>query len=158
MTVLRKVWWVGHKFLIFVGIAAMIAVGVYIGRPPEKTANQPDFIGSEQQQKRLAVFLDGTWNTVGTNTNVWRMRALCASKGSDGKPQLIYYALGVNGFIGGAFGQGLDENIRSAYEWLVENYNAGDEIFIFGFSRGAYTARALAGLIAIDGILKAGSP
>lgn len=159
MTVLRKIWWVGHKVLIFIGIAAMIGVGVYIGRPPEKTGNQPDFIGSEQQQKkRLAVFLDGTWNSIGTNTNVWRMRALCASKGSDGTPQLIYYGLGVNGFIGGAFGQGLDENIRSAYEWLVENYNAGDEIFIFGFSRGAYTARALAGLIAIDGILKAGSP
>ncbi|MCK1289386.1 DUF2235 domain-containing protein, partial [Bradyrhizobium sp. 30] len=103
-------------------------------------------------------FLDGTWNSIETNTNVWRMRALCASKGRDNKPQLIYYGLGVNGFIGGAFGQGLDENIRSAYEWLVENYNDGDEIFIFGFSRGAYTARALAGLIAIDGILKAGSP
>lgn len=110
MTVLRKIWWVGHKVLILIGIAAMIGVGVYIGRPPEKTGNQPDFIGSEQQQKkRLAVFLDGTWNSIGTNTNVWRMRALCASKGSDGTPQLIYYGLGVNGFIGGAFGQGLDE-------------------------------------------------
>jgi uncharacterized protein (DUF2235 family) len=42
-----------------------------------------------------------------------------------------------------------------AYEWLVENYNDGDEIFIFGFSRGAYTARALAGLVTKFGILKA---
>nr|WP_256376506.1 DUF2235 domain-containing protein [Bradyrhizobium sp.] len=48
--------------------------------------------------------------------------------------------------------------MRLAYEWLIDNYNDGDEIFIFGFSRGAFTARALAGLIAIDGILKAGSP
>jgi len=48
--------------------------------------------------------------------------------------------------------------IRLAYEWLIENYNDGDESFIFGFSRGAFTARALAGLIAINGILKAGSP
>ena len=158
MAIWRKIGWVAHKLAIFVGIAAMIGVGVYIGRPPEKTGNQPDFTGAEQQKKRLAVFLDGTWNSIETNTNVWRMRALCASKGRDGKPQLIYYGLGVNGFIGGAFGQGIDENIRSAYEWLVENYNDGDEIFIFGFSRGAYTARALAGLIAIDGILKAGSP
>jgi len=60
--------------------------------------------------------------------------------------------------LGGVLGQGLDENIRLAYEWLIENYNDGDEIFIFGFSRGAFTARALAGLIAIDGVLKAGSP
>lgn len=76
----------------------------------------------------------------------------------DGRPQLVYYSVGVNGFLGGVFGQGLDENIRLAYEWLIENYNDGDEIFIFGFSRGAYTARSLAGLIAMDGILKAGSP
>jgi hypothetical protein len=40
------------------------------------------------------------------------MRALCASKSKDGKPQLIYYEVGVNGFLGGLFGQGLDENIR----------------------------------------------
>jgi uncharacterized protein (DUF2235 family) len=86
------------------------------------------------------------------------MRALCAAKSKDGKPQLVYYEVGVDGFLGGVFGQGLDENIRLAYEWLVENYNDGDEIFIFGFSRGAFTARSLAGLIAIDGILKAGSP
>jgi uncharacterized protein (DUF2235 family) len=102
--------------------------------------------------------LDGTWNSVNSNTNVWRMRALCATKSQDGKPQLVYYEIGVNGFLGGVFGQGLDENIRLAHEWLVENYNDGDEIFIFGFSRGAFTARALAGLVAIDGILKAGSP
>ena len=86
------------------------------------------------------------------------MRALCSSKSADGRPQLIYYSVGVNGFLGGVFGQGLDENIRLAYEWLVENYAEGDEIYIFGFSRGAYTARSLAGLIAIDGILEAGSP
>ncbi|MDA9408917.1 hypothetical protein XH80_19940 [Bradyrhizobium sp. CCBAU 45384] len=104
------------------------------------------------------MFLDGTWNSVDSNTNVWRMRALCAAKGLDGKPQLVYYEVGVNGFLGGVFGQGLDENIRLAYEWLIENYNQGDEIFIFGFSRGAFTARALAGLVAINGVLKAGSP
>ena len=137
---------------------AIVAVGVIIGRPSEKSGNQPNFAGAEQQQKRLAVFLDGTWNSVDSNTNVWRMRALCAAKSKDGKPQLVYYEVGVNGFLGGVFGQGLDENIRLAYEWLIENYNDGDEIFIFGFSRGAFTARSLAGLIAIDGILKAGSP
>ena len=124
----------------------------------EKSGGQPNFAGAEQQQKRLAVFLDGTWNSVDSNTNVWRMRALCAAKSKDGKPQLVYYEVGVNGFLGGVFGQGLDENIRLAYEWLVENYNDGDEIFIFGFSRGAFTARSLAGLVALEGILKAGSP
>jgi uncharacterized protein (DUF2235 family) len=111
-----------------------------------------------QQQKRLALFLDGTWNEVDSNTNVWRMKALCAPTSTDGKTQLAYYEIGVNGFVGGSTGKGLDENIRRAYEWLVENYNSGDEIFIFGFSRGAYTARSLAGLVAKLGILKPGSP
>lgn len=158
MKFLRLIERIAHWIALLLGIIAIVAVGVIVGRPAEKSGNQPNFAGVEQQQKRLAVFLDGTWNSVDSNTNVWRMRALCASKGRDGKPQLVYYSVGVNGFLGGVFGQGLDENIRLAYEWLIENYNDGDEIFIFGFSRGAYTARALAGLIALNGVLKAGAP
>jgi Uncharacterized alpha/beta hydrolase domain (DUF2235) len=65
---------------------------------------------------------------------------LCAPTSADGKAQLVYYEIGVNGFYGGVFGKGLSENIRLAYEWLVENYNDGDEIFIFGFSRGVTLA------------------
>ena len=157
-----KVWrWIerlAHWIGLLLAIVAIVWIGVLIGRPSEKSGTQPNFGGAEQQQKRLALYLDGTWNSVDSNTNVWRMRALTAKKSKDGKPQLVYYEVGVNGFMGGVFGQGLDENIRLAYEWLVENYNDGDEIFIFGFSRGAYTARSLAGLIAVDGLLKAGSP
>ena len=158
MKIPRPIRWIAHYIFLFFVMVGIVAAGVTIGRPPEKGGSQPNFAGVEQEKKRLAVFLDGTWNSINTNTNVWRMRALCASKSADGKPQLVYYELGVNGFMGGAFGQGLDENIRLAYEWLIENYKDGDEIFIFGFSRGAFTARSLAGLIAINGILKAGSP
>jgi uncharacterized protein (DUF2235 family) len=156
--VLRFIERVGHTIGLLLAIIAIVWIGVIVGRPEEKSGAQPTFTGAEQQKKRLALFLDGTWNSVDTNTNVWRMRALCAAKGGDQKPQLVYYSVGVNGVLGGVFGQGLDDNIRLAYEWLIENYNDGDDIFIFGFSRGAYTARALAGLIAIDGVLKAGSP
>jgi uncharacterized protein (DUF2235 family) len=155
---LRLIERIGHSIGLLLAIVAIVWIGVFIGRPAEKSGNQSNFVGAEQQKKRLAVFLDGTWNSVNSNTNVWRMRALCAAKSQDGKPQLVYYEIGVNGFLGGVFGQGLDDNIRLAYEWLVENYNDGDEIFIFGFSRGAFTARVLAGLVAIDGVLKAGSP
>jgi uncharacterized protein (DUF2235 family) len=126
--------------------------------PAEETNAVAPKVAVVQQVKRLAVFLDGTWNAVDNNTNVWRMKALCAKTGTDGLPQLVYYEIGVNGVLGGTLGKGLDENIRLAYEWLVENYDDGDEIFIFGFSRGAYTARSLAGLIAKLGILKHGSP
>jgi uncharacterized protein (DUF2235 family) len=158
MKIFRWIERIAHWFVLLFGILAIVTVGVFIGRPAEKSGYQPNFAGADRQQKRLVVFLDGTWNSVDSNTNVWRMRALCASNSKDGRPQLVYYEVGVNGFLGGVFGQGLDENIRLAYEWLVENYNEGDEIFIFGFSRGAFTARSLAGLVAIDGILKAGSP
>jgi uncharacterized protein (DUF2235 family) len=159
-----RVWrWKGWRCIerIAHGLAVLVAIGVIAWiwvRPVEKSGGQPNFAGVEQQHKRLAIFLDGTWNNINTNTSVWRMRALCAAKGKDGAPQLVYYDVGVNGPLGGTFGQGLDENIRLAYEWLIENYNAGDEIFIFGFSRGAFTARSLAGLVALEGVLKAGSP
>lgn len=153
--------WIKGIFLaIFqLGITVLIVLAVVVvSRPSETSGSQPNFAGVEQKQKRLVLFLDGTWNSIESNTNVWRMRALCAAQGRDGRPQLVYYEIGVNGFLGGVFGKGLDENIRGAYEWLVENYNPGDEIYIFGFSRGAYTARSLASLVAMNGILQAGSP
>ena len=108
------------------------------------------------QNKRLAIFLDGTWNAVGDDTNVWRMKSLCAPADAQGIAQLVLYEKGVSGLIGGLFGDGVDKNITDAYEWLVDHYDAGDEIFIFGFSRGAYTARSLAGFIATSGLLKSG--
>lgn len=109
--------------------------------------------------KRIALFLDGTWNTTSDNTNVWRLKSLCA-KSPD---QKVYYSAGVGTqkgekLTGGAFGIGINEEVISAYEWLIENYEADDQIFIFGFSRGAFTARSLAGFISKCGLLKAGSP
>src|SRR3954452_10770038 len=98
--VLRLIERLAHWIALLLGIVAIVAVGVIITRPSEKSGNQPNFAGVEQQQKRLVVFLDGTWNSVDSNTNVWRMRALCAAKGKDGKPQLVYYSVGVNGFLG----------------------------------------------------------
>jgi len=84
------------------------------------------------------------------------MRCLCADKSADGATQLRYYDQGVDGVFGGAWGKGLSENVCEAYDWIVDHYEDGDEIFIFGFSRGAYTARSLAGLIAICGLLDPG--
>jgi hypothetical protein len=61
----------------------------------------------------------------------------------------------VNGFIGGAFGKGLNDNVTASYEWLIDDYNLGDDIFIFCFSRGAYTARSLPGSLRSMGCLRA---
>jgi uncharacterized protein (DUF2235 family) len=107
--------------------------------------------------KRIGIFLDGTWNTVDDNTNVWRLKSLTAPL-ANGLPQVTYYDIGVNGAVGGGVGKGLGENVLEAYKWLIDNYEEEDEIFIFGFSRGAYTARSLAGFIAMYGILKPGAP
>lgn len=114
-------------------------------------------------RKRIAIFLDGTWNTVNDNTNVWRLKSLLAPKGKDGLEQLPYYSTGVGTvrgerLRGGMFGYGLNDEIIRAYEWLIDCYNSGDDIFIFGFSRGAYTARSLSGLIGKCGLLAAGAP
>jgi uncharacterized protein (DUF2235 family) len=111
---------------------------------------------AKQPKKRLAVFLDGTFNAVDDNTNVWRLKSVCAAKGEDGSDQFVYYARGVNGFWGGTVGKGLDDLIKGGYEWLIDQYEAGDDVFIFGFSRGAYAARSLAGLITKCGLLKSG--
>jgi uncharacterized protein (DUF2235 family) len=113
--------------------------------------------------KRIAVFLDGTWNNVDSNTNVWRLRSLVAEHDSSGKEQRVYYHAGVGTnrwekVRGGIIGHGLEGEVLLAYRWLVENYDNQDDIFIFGFSRGAYTARSLAGLIATCGLLQPGAP
>jgi uncharacterized protein (DUF2235 family) len=109
--------------------------------------------------KRIALFLDGTWNTVDDNTNVWRMKSLCARSSE----QLVYYSAGVGTqtgerITGGMFGIGINEEVINAYQWLVEHYEANARLFIFGFSRGAFTARSLAGFISKCGLLKSGSP
>ncbi len=114
-------------------------------------------------KKRLALYLDGTWNQVSDNTNVWRFRALFSPASADGCEQRAYYSAGLGTkfgekISGGLFGAGIDTAITSAYEWLIDNYTPGDEIFIFGFSRGAYTARSLSGFILKCGLLQSGAP
>lgn len=111
-------------------------------------------------KKRLTLSLDGTWNTVKDHTNVSRIHAAVESGPSDrGRDlsQLKYYDEGVgtrwyDRIRGGGMGFGLSENIREAYAWLIQNFEKGDEIFLFGFSRGAFTARSLAGLVGRCGI------
>ena len=113
--------------------------------------------------KHLALFLDGTANDPDDNTNVWRLRSMLADTDKQGNMQLFYYDKGVgtnwyDRIRGGTAGVGLLQNIREAYQWLVEHYDDGDAIYIFGFSRGAFTARSLAGMLSKCGLLVPGSP
>jgi len=83
---------------------------------------------------------------------------------NDGKvPQITYYDPGVgtgnffDAISGGVLGKGLEDNIYDAYRFLVGNYELGDEIWLFGFSRGAFTARSIGGMIRKCGILRRGA-
>lgn len=112
--------------------------------------------------KRLVLFLDGTWKTAeddGRSTNVVKMMRAVAPRDAGGVEQIVYYnkGVGTGGLFdrlrGGGTGQGLDANIKAAYIFLGNNYEKGDEVFLFGFSRGAYTARSLAGFVGKCGLL-----
>ena len=115
--------------------------------------------------KNIVILCDGTWNspTLTIPTNVVRLRD--ATDQIEGKQVVRYLeGVGVNNFDsffkhwlhklgGGAFGWGLGRNVRLAYQQLCLHYEPGDRIFIFGFSRGAYTARSLGGMIRKCGIV-----
>ncbi len=117
--------------------------------------------------KNIVICCDGTGNEVTTNlSNVLKTYRLL----NDSEEQVRYYdpgigtlgesnpwskyLLGAKRVFGLATGRGLDENILDAYRFLVNNYEKGDKIFLFGFSRGAYTVSALAGFIYQIGLLK----
>lgn len=112
--------------------------------------------------KNIVICSDGTGNRGGKTrgTNVWRIFN-AVDRHSDSLKQITHYDDGVGTqdllwlrLLGGAFGWGLSRNIRSAYAFLAMNYELGDRIFLFGFSRGAYTVRSLAGMISRCGLLK----
>jgi uncharacterized protein (DUF2235 family) len=118
-------------------------------------------------KKKLAVFFDGTWNMADQKskdgrpcpTNVVKLFEATNEEDREGSPQIIHYIQGVgtgpfDRILGGGFGLGISDNIKEGYKFLVSNYSPGDEIYIFGFSRGAFSARSLAGLIYNLGILK----
>ncbi len=112
--------------------------------------------------KKLIVCADGTWNNedgAGSQTNVAKLHRVLQNSFVEEVSQLVCYVTGVGTRFGervrgGAFGYGLDANIKEAYRFLVDHYEEGDQLFFFGFSRGAYTARSLAGFIRNSGLLK----
>ena len=117
--------------------------------------------------RNLVILLDGTGNELGRNlSNVLKLYRIAEK----GERQLCFYNPGVgtisrinpwrrfqqkvNGILGLATGYGLDETVLSAYRFLVENWREGDRVFLFGFSRGAWSARVLAGLLHLIGLVR----
>lgn len=117
--------------------------------------------------KKLIVFCDGTWNSADQKsrdqkpcpTNVAKLFEATEDVDQQGKLQLVHYIRGVGTrfserISGGGFGFGISDNIKEGYQFICSNYEDGDQIFLFGFSRGAFTARSIAGFIHNLGILK----
>jgi len=115
-------------------------------------------------KKRIVICSDGTWNKPEEDlnkdfpTNVLKISRAIKPIAKDGTPQQVFYDWGVGAdygaISGGITGKGVLKNVVDGYRYIVQNYNEGDEIYLFGFSRGAYTMRALSGLINNCGILK----
>src|SRR5258708_25698459 len=118
------------------------------------------------EPKRLILCLDGTWNQADDKqiTNIVRIRDLIEPKiktPTGTEYQRVYYHNGVgtglsrtSNLVDGATGRGLGRNVRSVYKFLSQHYSDGLEIYIFGFSRGAFTARSLVAYIGASGLLK----
>jgi uncharacterized protein (DUF2235 family) len=126
---------------------------------------------------KLVVCCDGTWNTPRNETNVFRTYRFlrerlgnpaettrktgvttCQGRAGDDSEVLLYYDRGIGTdwftrIAGGAAGVGLSENVRDAYHFLGQRFSRDAEIYVFGFSRGAYTARSLCGFIKAAGLL-----
>ena len=119
----------------------------------------------DYMSKRIIICSDGTWNTpdqkdegVISPTNVAKLAMCVAPFAGDGRRQLLYYDSGVgtnwyDRIRGGVSGVGISRNILQAYRFLMKQYEDGDDIFLFGFSRGAYTVRSLGGLLRNSGLL-----
>ncbi|GJD97688.1 hypothetical protein OCOJLMKI_4921 [Methylobacterium iners] len=122
------------------------------------------------KMRNLVICCDGTGNEIGENiSNVLKLYRVIRKTEKTSPRQIVFYDPGVGTLarpnpwikfkqdtvtvLGLATGFGLDDNVLKAYNFLINNYQEGDQIFLFGFSRGAYTVRVLAGLIHKVGLL-----
>jgi uncharacterized protein (DUF2235 family) len=145
------------------------------------TVFSPDFHGGPEKRdvspgpkKRIIVCCDGTWmnsdrgyvksgmfggkDTLQVPSNVTRISRCFKRTCHDGTLQIVNYESGVgtglfDSITGGAFGMGISERVSEAYTYICANYHSGDEIILVGFSRGAFTARSVAGMVSNLGLL-----
>lgn len=142
----------------------------------DNTADKAPAARKTSTGRNLVILCDGTGNELGGAlsseasdiriSNVLKLYRIAEK----GKSQLVYYTPGVGtigridflyrwkqkflGVLGLTTGYGLDDNVLGAYRFLAENWQDGDRIYLFGFSRGAWTARVLAGLVHLIGLVR----
>jgi uncharacterized protein (DUF2235 family) len=112
--------------------------------------------------KRLIICCDGTWQRLygDSLTNVALTARAVSSRDGQGRPQIVYYSAGAGASLSGLnlwngmTGDDLDDHLLDAWLFINLNYEPGDQLYLFGFSRGAYTVRSLAGLLRKVGVLR----
>lgn len=118
--------------------------------PNESCANK-------KKGSKIAVFFDGTGNTPSDNTNVYRLYNIINSQNIQNTKSMYIEGVGTEWYriiSGSLFGNGLNPRLENSYKYILENYHndKNNELYLFGFSRGAYNARILAGLLYIAGL------
>lgn len=115
--------------------------------------DQKALVRTNKGPQKIAIFFDGTDNDEQSDTNVKKLHSLVTLQNRDDISALYIEGVGAGDkIIGMATGWGIQHRVKMAYTFLIEHYRQDDEIFIFGFSRGAYSARILASLLYHAGI------
>lgn len=115
------------------------------------------------KNRKLVVFMDGTSNTKSSHTNIWQLYKLSLQQACSDNPVIPYYIKGLgtdwyDAAGGNVSGAGTDIKIQKAYHFLTQTYQKHDQIYLFGFSRGAFTVRSLNGMLNYVGLLSREKP
>lgn len=125
------------------------------GAPRYFRTSELPFSGDVSKPKNIFLLFDGTQNDDGSDTNVHKLYRMLVANGADSQRAAIYIP-GVGKDLavvtGTVLGRRMETRILLAYEFLTRLFRPGDHIYIFGFSRGAHTARALAGIVSYAGV------
>ncbi len=138
------------------GILLLLTSGCQSLIPPVPLQDSPrkfEHSASDSTSRKIALFFDGTANDQVSETNVWKLFEIVRENGE----ATTFYVEGVgakNKVVGMASAWGIDRRVESAYQFLLERFQPGDEIYVFGFSRGAYSARILASMLYHAGLPK----
>lgn len=145
-----------HRLLLVASLAAVTGCSF---KQPSLTQHIPrteyaPCRSAAHTPRKLAVFFDGTANDEGSHTNISKLYNLTTLQPRCDINALYVEGVGIDGPLGGATGLGIGVRVMSAYQWLAMNFDAtrNDSLFIFGFSRGAYSARILAALVYAAGL------
>lgn len=155
MTKIERLWWL--LFLLpALSACSSIHYQQQLAQPPAAEARQatpPDPRCLASPRRKIAIFFDGTANNVESDTNVKRLHSLVSLQDRPDIATLYIEGVGVDSdLLGAATGLGFRNRVALAYSFLLAHYRACDQIYVFGFSRGAYQARALASVLYYIGL------